>query len=104
VLGNSQLRAGAFLGFILGGAGFGRCGRGLGLSQRLGSDGRVNVLGALGVLRQDGDDVGADLGESALDEKAPHFRAALEAKFAEAQAPDQRRPARKDAKLTVVHR
>jgi hypothetical protein len=74
------------------------------LSERLGSDGRVDVFGALRMLRQDGDDVVADLGEATLYEKAPYLRAAVEAKFSQAQAPDQRGPTGEDAKLTVVHR
>ena len=103
MLGNANLRAGAFLSFVLGGAGLGSRRRSLGLSESLGSGGRVDVLGALGHLRQDSDNVGADLGEAALDEKPSNLRAAPEAELAQTEAPDQRRPPGEDAKLAIVH-
>ena len=59
---------------------------------------------ALGPVRQDSDDVGMNLSETAFDEKALYVGAALEAEFPEAKASDQGRPAGKDAQLAVVHR
>src|SRR5262249_45565287 len=79
-----------------------RLGRGGGL-ERLADRVGLDLLGGLGVRRQDRNDVAADLGEAAVDEQTRDVVAALDAHFADAEPADQRGAARQNAELAVEH-
>ena len=74
----------------------------LGVLELSRGGGRVDLVGGEGAVGQDGHDVITDLSEPAVDEVAMNRLIRPGSQLAVAQAADQGRAARQDAKLAVV--
>jgi len=100
---DSQLRPCPVLGLPLRFLCFGRVSRAVGGFQSVGGCVDSDLFGFLCLRGQHGDDVGADLGDAAIDKVTLNLAAALSSQFAWSEPANERRAAGENAQLSVEH-